>query len=110
MAFNLIFLGILLAVVGAFAFLHPALSRSWSFSIVGQALSVLAAIGMGWLYAEVEGFGFVVGDPPYGTGEAKFDFEAIWISAATYILAAFYIARISIWIVTRTVNEMRGHA
>ena len=97
-----------LVAIVALVFLWPPFNKTWASSSVSHLLSLLAAIGLGWFCMEVEGFGFAVGDPPYGTGEAIFDPGAIWSRATLYLVGVLYALRAAIWACARLFNAVRG--
>jgi hypothetical protein len=99
---------ILLVAIVALVFLWPPFNKTWARSSVSHALSLLAAIGLGWFFMQIQGFGFAVGDPPYGTGEAIFDPDAIWFNATLYVLAVLYALRATIWMSARLFKALRG--
>jgi hypothetical protein len=95
-------------VVLAAVFLWPRFNRTWNWSLCSHAFSCIAAIGLGRLGADIAGFGFAVGDPPYGTGEAEFDFFAIWLNATAYVIATLYALRALIWLSVSGFHRLKG--
>jgi hypothetical protein len=95
-------------VIVALGFLWPKRERSWGWALFGHALFFFVAVGLGFFWANVEGFGFAVGDPPYGTGEATFDFAGIWLKAALYVIVALYVARALLWLIATSARSLKG--
>jgi hypothetical protein len=105
---GLVVLSLPFLLVLALAWQWPTFNKTWSQSVLSHAFSWVAAIGLGWFGALTAGFGMAVGDPPYGTGEAKFDFMVIWSSVTLYVIAGLYILRASLWLMVRTFAVVKG--
>jgi hypothetical protein len=103
----LVFLFPILVVV-ALGFLWPQPNRSWGWSLFGHGLSLLVAVGLGWLAMMVEGFGCAVGDPPYEKGCPDVDFRFVWVKASLYVLGALYVVRGVLWLAVKMFRGSKG--
>ena len=92
----------------ALVLLLPSLNRTWRGSLISHATSLLAAVLLGRSFAFLEWFGAEVGDPPYGTGEAEFNFGAIWLKATVYVLATLYVLRAAMLLAAKGVHRLKG--
>ena len=97
----IIILSLTILTIAAVVFISPRFNRTWGWALTSHVLSFVAAVGVGWFWTQVEGFGFAVGDPPYGTREKEFDPAAIWFYSTLWMVGFLYVLRVSVWLSAR---------